>query len=390
MPLTVRDLPVPVVREPSPAWIGNAVRGLLDDSCAWLDEIGMTGLYTGDGDLPERAIKRFMQAKPSTQGAVTEAATDAIPYTFWLEHREIYTMDPQMSRDLAKLRSTAKIPAQVFERLVHPNPLFVLPAALPLTHMDGAPGRIVAFLITGCVSPSYPIPSGVRAPLMRLGNNERGGITVSTHPFREVNALHVAALCEVHTADGALVDDFQWLHFTLPTHGEFVLEDLAREALKDIDGRGGLDWLPADALGEKHIKRREEFTLQVARVVVSHLLYACSRKAEIGKGRSDRPPAPRGKKGKKTAKPSGTAAATVHTVGYRTGAAIQDTLRRIGEARSTGTPTGKTLPPHTRGSHLHMYLVGPGRKEIDFILLDPIRVNAHLDDGHTATTHEVR
>jgi hypothetical protein len=93
----------------------------------------------------------------------------------------------------------------------------------------------------------------------------------------------------------------------------------------------------------------------------------------------------------KPGKPKGGAKprkpAKMHQVGYRTGARIEDIVRRIAQQRAAGVATGVRLPPHIRAAHAHLYWVGPGRKEIDIKFLDPIPVNLKDDDGSTATVH---
>jgi hypothetical protein len=127
--------------------------------------------------------------------------------------------------------------------------------------------------------------------------------------------------------------------------------------------------------------------MDAARAAVAHLLYACSRTAEIeDKPRASRPPAAR-KPG--DAKPP--KAAKMRRAGWRMGAAIEDTLRRQDtEDRAAATGTGRTVAPHIRSAHLHLYRVGPGRQEIEMKWLDPIAVNAGRDDGATVTRHPVR
>jgi hypothetical protein len=77
-------------------------------------------------------------------------------------------------------------------------------------------------------------------------------------------------------------------------------------------------------------------------------------------------------------------------MGWRVGAAIEDTTRRLVQEEADHAATGRKMTPHIRSAHLHLYRVGPGRQEIEMKWLDPIPVNAGADDGKTVTRHKVR
>lgn len=310
--------------------------------------------------------------------AIGDTARDLVPFMFWRRAREIYDVHPSMTQALTAMGSKAVIPGSVFRRLRHPNPLFITSAGTEVLHADGHPGRVLGFYVTGALSNEYPAVAGYTNQLLDQqgnGSTRRAAVLRDTHD-EKANALHAVVASEVLSKDGTRMVDMDMCHITIPMTADFTLDGLVEEV-----SRGGFRWAPS-MQGPVRSGNVEGYLKTMARLVVSHLLYACSRTSEIAEGRNDRPPVRREKGRPKPPQP-----AKVHQVGYRTGARIEDSVRWVREQRASGAATGRTLPPHIRAAHPHLYRVGPGRKEVEIKFLDPIPVNLRDDDGVTATMH---
>lgn len=310
---------------------------------------------------------------------VVDTIRDVAPYVHWRQTREIYEVHPSMTRALAGMSSKTVIPGSIFRRLRHPNPLFITTAGTPFTHPDGYPGRVLGFFVTGAFANGYPKAGDedtrVTEPDGKLADR-RAAVLLDTHD-PQANALHAVVVSEVLNAERAVLLDIDMCHLTLPMTTDFTLDGLVEEI-----GQGGFRY--AQAMEPPVEGGLDGYLGSMARFVITHLLYACSRTSEIGDGKNDRPPARqrKGKAGQRPEKP-----AKVHKVGYRVGAKIEDNMRWAREQRESGASTGRRLPPHMRAAHAHLYRVGQGRREIDIKFLDPIPVNMKDDDGVTATLH---
>lgn len=372
--------PLPVIAEPSAAYIMDLLQRM---DGAWQDilktanipELGTEWSAQSDAEK-EDLLRRVDMIRDEYRSQIVSMAQDTRPFRIWEKFRETYEPHPAMSRALVKMKSDTTVPGEVFQRLRHPNPTFLLPGAPPVTHADGAPGRIIAIFICGAVARRLQREQD-RA---RLGEEAPGNASVlhDTHD-PDANAYHAMVISEVHNPEGTQVIDLDFCHLTVPIRDAFTLDDLVFAIASD-----GFNW-EKTLEGKLTNDSRFQYLLDVSRATVSHLLYACSRRVEIDdKPRASRPPAKR-KKGE----PKPPASARIRRMGWRVGAAITDTVRRI----ATGAPgpgTGAKLAPHMRSAHLHLYRVGPGRREIDLLWLDPIPVNAALDDGKTITNHPMR
>jgi hypothetical protein len=317
---------------------------------------------------------RMRMVRPEYRDRMRTMAQDLRPYNLWVRYRETYEPHPELSRALVKMRSDSMVPGEVFERLRHQNPLFLISGTPPITHADGHPGRILAIMVGGAVSKKYERPGDSA----RLSEDTFQGSSILTDTSNpHCNAYHVTVLSEVHNPDGTQITDFDFCHLTIPIRTAFTLDDLVAKTAST-----GFAWSTAAPAVEES---KREYLTSAARAAVSHLLYACSRTVELDdKPRASRPPMNR-KKGQPKPPPS----ARIHRMGWRIGAAITDTVKNAGD-RPAGPGTGKKVAPHVRGAHLHLYRVGPGRKEIEMKWLDPIPVNASLDDGKTITRHPMR
>lgn len=374
-------MPRPIIAEPPPLAILELIQAYMATWQETLDTVGLGELATSIGGMNEEAANRInakvARLRREHQKHFNTMAVDLRPYVMWSKHRETYEPHPEMTRALVKMKSDTEIPGEIFRMLRHPNPLFLLPGAPPIQHADGHPGRMLAIFITGAVSKRF----ADEGEWDDEGAPPNASVISDTHAS-ECNAYHAVVISEVHNLAGTEIIDVDFCHLTVPIRRAFTLNDLVFSTAAE-----GFAW----GMGMK--KSREELSgdaqfqyLEAAsRAVVSHLLYACSRTVEMDdKPRASRPPAKR-KKGEPKPPPS----ARIRRMGWRTGAAIADSIRRA----ATGQPgpgTGKKRAPHMRGAHMHLYRVGPGRREIDLKWLDPIPVNAGLDDGATITRHPMR
>jgi hypothetical protein len=371
-------LPYPVIAEPSAMFILGKIQQF---TSAWRNILNVAQVQElaeeyGGMDLEQKREldRKIQRINPQYRNHVITMGQDVRPYQIWERYRETYEPHPALTRALVDMKADTRIPAGVLQRLHHPNPLFLLPGAPPITFADGHSGRVVALFVIGAVSKRRQKP-GDRTV---LGDDAPDGasLLLDTHD-EDINAYHVMTISEVHDPTGKLVVDWDWCHLTMPVKEEFTLDELARVT---VDGE--FRWT---ATREPSDDALHAYLLAVSRIAVSHLLYACSRTVELdGKPRASRPPV-KPKKGE----PKPPASARMRRMGWKLGAAIEDSVRRM-HPRTPGTGTGKSRAPHMRGAHLHTYLVGPGRQEVDIKWLDPIPVNMAKDDGVTVTRHRMR
>jgi hypothetical protein len=372
--------PYPVIEQPSVFRIMDLIQSSVHTWMDILKRVGVGALADEFSGLSlEQKLeldKRMLAIRPEYRMQMQTMAQDVRPYHVWARYRESYEPHPAMSRELVKMRSSTSISGDVFSRLRHPNPVFLLPGAPPITMPEGSPGRILAIFICGAVAKRHQRPDDAS----RLDGDDTPGnasVLLDTHD-PHVNAYHAMIVSEVHNPEGTEVVDMDWCHITIPVRSEFTLDGIARSTAED-----GFNWsIPRETSEDK----RYEYLLGVAQATVSHLLYACSRTVEVDdKPRATRPPA---KRGKGTPKPP--PAARVRRMGWRVGAAVEDGRRRAADQRTAAPSTGRTVAPHMRAAHPHLYRVGPGRKEIEIKFLGPIPVNMAKDDGITITNHPMR
>jgi hypothetical protein len=379
------DIRVPARERLTTYYINDTVRQYMEAAEYKLREMKLFGLATGlDKDDAAEAADRLMRIRDrKLQNLVADTVRDVMPFLYWKESREIYDVHPAMTRSLMGMGSTATIPGSVFRRLRHPNPFFSLTGCPEFMHADGKPGRVMGFYVSGAVSDEYPRTDGGEMKFRELDvpgtafakPGRRASLVRSTHD-PVVNGLHVMVMSEVLSPDRGRVLDFDVCHLTLPITADFTLDGLVAEISEN-----GFRWSQemTGPLGGTPVIG--DYLRMMARVVVSHMLYACSRTSEISEGKNDRPPVRPGS-GKPKVKPAKT-----HQVGYRIGAKIEDNMRWLRERQEAGVPTGRKQPPHMRAAHAHLYRVGPGKKEVEVRFLDPIPVNMKDDDGVTATIH---
>ena len=370
-------------RELSTPLIGDLLQQYMQACEGKLKEFRLHSLVSmkPDVEASKQAAHRLRNIPdPELQRLIADTTRDVFPYVHWKQAREIYDVHPSMTRSFASMSSKTVIPGSVLRRLRHPNPLFITTAGTPVTHIDGHPGRILGFFITGGFSNGYPPADPKESRVIKDWSGtaaaRRAAVLLDTHD-PHANVLHAVIASEVLSADRSQVLDLDMCHITLPMTAEFSLDGLVKEIAED-----GFRW--AQGMRKPQEGELDEYLSVMARVVLTHLLYACSRTSEISEGKNDRPPVQRKKdsKGLPVQKP-----AKVHQMGYRTGAKIENNMRQLREQRAAGVPTGMKQPPHIRAAHPHLYRVGPGRAEVEIKFLDPIPVNMKDHDGVTATIH---
>lgn len=331
------------------------------------------------GVVTSRARAFLDGLSPANRSRIAGMMRDVDVHESWRSCREVYFTHSGMTRGLMRIKADGvNLPGSVLRNLRHINPLFITSAVPEVVHVDGLPGRILGFYTRGAISAEYPPAPGART-FPEFGTPPYGGRSVgfdTSHP--DINAISVMVISEVLSSDKTRVVDHDLCHMTIPVFESFTLGGLVERVAS------GFAWSP-DVKAPATKESESAYMATMTRLVISHLLYATSRSFEIDKGRADRPPRRSGS-GKAQ---GGLKAATVYPVGYRMGAAIQDS-RRPERTSGSGGATGRTMPAHIRSPHPHIYRVGPGRKEIEVKFLGPIPVNQQLDDGEAVTMHHMK
>lgn len=125
---------------------------------------------------------------------------------------------------------------------------------------------------------------------------------------------------------------------------------------------------------------------EVVANVLTHILYLCSDDADLMKGPLREVGSDRVAKA-----PGGAGGTRVWSAGYRLGAALRR-ARHEGVAAAQGDPTGRSVTPHMRASHWHLYWTGPRTEPQTPVLklLAPTAVNFRLEDGEGSPLTVVR
>lgn len=363
--------------------IDKRCREYMEWGLARLEEKGLDAVAAGTGDY-DQAADRLARLSPSLRRFHTALARDVSAYLQWRKSMEIYDTHPAVTASLMRLGSKSRIPGATFRRLRHRNPYIAIPGTVPVTHGGGHPGRVHGFYVSGMLSGKHPLPTGVTLP-------DRATMTHAGFPAvlldtqdKAANALQVTLTSEVLNSTERDVLDFDLCRLTIPLTKDFTLEELVEEV-----AASGFSWWTAEDYPDIQQDVERTYLTTMARVAISHLLYACSRTAEIAD-----PPVRGSDIKRKKGKPKPTKQRSrIHPVGYRMGAAIESSVRRAAEQRQAGEPgpgTGRRMPPHIRAPHSHLYWVGPGRQEAEIKFLDQIPVNLSDDQTETATIHPMK
>lgn len=351
----------------------------------------ITGLFQREMNYVWKHDHTFLRTDPDSLKDVfhgmldhsDEKAADAhyaAMYLYWLWCREVYDVHPRITESLVRMQSDTPVPPGVLRNIRHVNPMFVMPEGVPVTFPDGTGGKIRGFFLTGALSVDYDIPTVDGTPGMRMVDPDTqrqyntGNVTTFAHTTSNfANVFHVVVFSE---------DDdrrtWDMCKIMVPLYQEITVDDMIERMISMAEA------FPKKP-GETDASRRA-YVKDIGTAVLSHLLYAASRTVEISSAKAHRAvPDP----GRRSWEPK-PKSSKVMRVGYRTGSVIEDSLRPAREHRTSSGTNGRTMPPHTRRPHMHMYRVGPGRKEVEFKLLGLIRVN--MDDGgaRETTVHPVR
>lgn len=330
---------------------------------------------------PQMTPQQMVELKALSPKVMNKAVT-VRPYVMWAKFREVYNVHPHVSNALLRMKSDAKIPAGILRNLRHPNPLIVLDGeGIPVTHPDGKAGDVRAMYVTGAVSMAYPQTNGAKIQISGLHPQDARASHILDTVDAVANAYRVTVVSDVWGSDGT-PDSTDLVHLTVPLTKEFTVDELL-----DAVQASGFAWnVPTGGLPKEQVeKNRAAYLADLARIVVSHLLYVTSRTAEISKPKDHRAPFKKQNSWDRAPK-----ASKMHQVGYQTGAAIADWKKSELRTASESSGSGHAKMPHIRAPHLHLYRVGPGRSEIEIKFLDAIKVNFDQYDGKTSTMHDVR
>lgn len=364
--------------------IDRRCREYMDWALSALRDQGLEAMVTGTGDF-DQAADRLALLRPQMRRFHTALARDTGTYVQWRKRMEIYDVHPTMTASLMRLGSKSKIPGSIFRRLRHLNPYVSIPGTVPVTHNGGYPGRIFGFYVSGMLSGKHPLVPGVELPeTARMTHGGYPATLLDVHD-KAANALQVTLTSEVLDQAGQNVVDIDLCRLVLPMTEDFTLEEL----VKKVASSGFSWWGEGGSTAPAPEQVERPYLTVMARTAVSHLLYACSRTVEI----TDPPVRGSDIKRKKGKPKPGKQRSRIHPVGYKMGAAIENSMRQAARQAESAEPsatTGRRMPPHIRAPHSHLYWVGPGRQEADIKFLDQIPVNLDTAKPDTATIHPVK
>lgn len=280
---------------------------------------------------------------------------DFIQLARWARHRIVYAADPDTTAAVTATDWTdTPIPGEALARLPHPDPLIVLPEPIDLPSTDGYIERYAAFGVFG-----------VREPRRRASTHHPDATHLTLHffgrPCDPGTGQPIAVPTE--TADGSI-------RAVRPIVGMRVVTPLADATMAEREALAAADMLaagPAAAYGFAGPDAAADAIAGLTRVGLALLVYLVSDGADTRPAGPPRGRAPKGQDGRPT---------RVLELGFRVGAA----LRASPAPRRAGEPgraqPGRTVAPHIRRAHWHVYRVGPGRRERVVRWLPPIPINA--------------
>lgn len=124
---------------------------------------------------------------------------------------------------------------------------------------------------------------------------------------------------------------------------------------------------------------------------LSVLLYLCSANREIEgmMGQPFQPPAPRIQQTQHGLRAHPADRIQTWQVAWRIGAALETAAPQGQPTSPLGSPTGRTLKPHLRRAHWHLFWVGPQRSKPRIRWLPPIPINVSHPDALPVTIRPV-
>jgi hypothetical protein len=269
----------------------------------------------------------------------------------------VYVMNPDLVEGLqAAHDGFLDVPVAVFDRLPHPNPLFVFPDPPLIPLANGDQGYVLGIYIGG-LQTADGLPDGAT-----------GTATRTDDPAR--NALNMTLVCKV--ADVPDTTDLSTIRFASPG---------VRTVAQAIEASARRYWVGVRPQLFTDTSREERVTAHVtaaASLAASCLAYVGAVNADVVRS----PGVPRGRKA--PGNPTGRAnppqwLQTGYVFGPQIGAARD-------HATGGGTGEGRQVRPHIRRLHPHTYWTGPGRTIPVIHILSPIAVNGGVSGVPTLHT----
>lgn len=281
----------------------------------------------------------------------------------WVRNHEIiYSVDTDLRDQL--LRSGLpddEIPSEVFRRLPHETPMFVLdePILVPQGDELFAYGQFIAIYMkerTGGIDVDATNADFIR--LLWFGINKRWIDNGKENPHWPAGAIDTIIACHSISIDEPMVNVNELLSKAMSTAPLVDEGSLFADHIIADEGEGG--WANTTEL--------------LFAVGVMLTMYACSDEPDLI---NVTPPASLRASGKFKGSDL-----KMHDLGIRIGAALRTHRTTSGNATGTGNP----VTPHVRRAHWHRFWTGPRDGERHLVLrwLPPIPVN--LDKGKVIST----
>lgn len=330
----------------------------LNDACA--TQLRRTGLHT-----VARALARGVsmdEVDLSHVNHLTDLQAEAAAsflhvnalWTMWEHRRVVYAVHPQLSDQLSTV-NWDRVPASVIDRMPRSLPLTVFTEPVTVAGPNNNDIVVVGFLLSGVDDNNHRYCTlhdpGRTSLEWTLFFDSADEVAVASLKIPNTASLSVDSVIDRTTTSVRAVD--------LVDHDRVLYEADLRETL-------------APAL----------------RLAVATTVYLCSREPDtVTSTRRIR----RQGLDATTSTRRRDKSATVIETGWRLGPSPNGPRRRNNDStpprQGPAVPTGRTVRPHTREAHPHIYRVGPGRRDYVVHLLPEIDVNAHLrDPEHPVTT----
>lgn len=336
-----------------------------------------------DPDVISSVVRRYPRA--STEVCLLTHAVAA--RLLWQRSRIAYTFDPTLWAELARTAPDDSLPAELFTFLPHIDPYIHFPEPLVLPVGAREQQRIIGVFVHGRATTADSARHRGGDPTIKYTGLGEGAIPEdfgerfagmhcsTSDPECTGLSLSFAGLME--TADGRPIDpqmpglpqDILFTHTSLYMRDGATFGDLVRGAQERL----GTEMTPGKA-------RSEELPLML-RYAVGALVYLCCKNRDL------RPvPAPPASRRKGKAGSARPRPAKVIGVGFKVGPQLRANRLRVEQMRHEGgADTGRTVMPHMRRAHTHMYRYGKGRTQRKLLWLHPMLINAG-EPGERPTT----
>lgn len=274
----------------------------------------------------------------------------------WSRYRYVCDVDPDLWVDLGDANESDDVPTDTFDWFPYPDPFIAFPESLDIRH-----GRETMRVVGMYVAARSPVRAGE-------GGMGRAACSMSIPDHGPILVTFIGLM---FNPDGSRVmvdtnmQDITFTRVTLEMPEDH--ETVTVGALIDIAISAQSPFASADP---------ESLRLMIRRAV-SLLLYLCATNADtepltkaIGNGAVRRLKS-RGTRNAKAPKLIG--------VGYRIGAAIRDYRHR--DTTTQGSGAGRTVAPHVRRPHRHIFRYGPGwsKRRIKYLGFIEVNMSGDLD-----------